>query len=60
MLELSLAKWRKEISSAETKELESLKKAYPPDPEDPLKDAVEAWRRAAKKCETSRREARRS
>jgi hypothetical protein len=48
MLELSLAKWRKEISSAETKELESLKKAYPPDPEDPLKDAIEAWRRAAK------------
>jgi hypothetical protein len=48
MLELSLAKWRKEISSAETEELESLQKAYPPDPEDPLKDAVEAWHRAAK------------
>jgi uncharacterized protein (DUF1684 family) len=47
MLELSLAKWRKEISSAETEELESLQKAYPPDPEDPLKASLEAWRRAA-------------
>ena len=46
ILELAIAKFRREISDAETEELERLQMAYPPDPvPNPLIDAIEAYRR---------------
>ena len=46
MLELAIVKFRREISDAETEELERLQKAYPPDPRpDPLTEAIAAFRR---------------
>jgi hypothetical protein len=46
ILELAIAKFRREISDAETEELARLQKAYPPDPRpDPLSEAIKAFRR---------------
>jgi hypothetical protein len=47
MLELAFADWHKTLAGAEAEEFENLKKAYPPDPNDPLKAAFEARERAA-------------
>jgi hypothetical protein len=43
ILELTFADWHKTLTAAEAEELENLKKAYPPDPNHPLKDALEAY-----------------
>ena len=41
LLELVLADFSGELSGAEAEELESLEKAYPPDPDDPLMEAYD-------------------
>jgi hypothetical protein len=46
LLELVLADFSGELSGAEAEELKSLEKAYPPDPNDPLKHVMEAYDRA--------------
>ncbi len=51
LLELALADFSKGLSAAEAEELERLRKAYPPDPNDPLAEAMRAWREAAYKIE---------
>ena len=43
--ELACAKFSKGLSGAGAEELERLHKAYPPDPNDPMREAFEAWRR---------------
>jgi hypothetical protein len=46
MLELAFQSWSGTLSAAEVEELETLEKAYPPDPNDPLWEAAQAWDRA--------------
>jgi hypothetical protein len=48
LLELALADFSEGLSGAEADELERLKKAYPPDPNDPLREAYQAWERASR------------
>jgi hypothetical protein len=43
LLELTLVDFSKGLSGAEAEELERLRKAYPPDPNDPLRNAFQAW-----------------
>ena len=53
LLELTLADFSKGLSGAEAEELERLRKAYPPDPNDPLAEAMRAWREAGYRNEKS-------
>jgi hypothetical protein len=46
LLYLALVDFDSSLSGAEAEELERLKKAYPPDPNDPLKHVMEAYDRA--------------
>jgi hypothetical protein len=63
ILELRYAGFSRRLSSAETDELESLRKAYPdlpPDPNDPLKDAFEVYGRASDESSPNSKETRKS
>jgi hypothetical protein len=54
ILELAIADWDKRLTGAEAEELENLKKAYPPDPNNPLKSAIEAYERGCEGIEGPR------
>jgi hypothetical protein len=63
ILELEYADFSRRLSSAETDELESLRKAYPdlpPDPNDPLKDAFEAYAPGSAESSPNSKETRKS
>ncbi len=46
LLQLALRDFSEGLGGAEAEELERLQKAYPPDPNDPLKHVMEAYGRA--------------
>ena len=48
LLELVLAEFSKGLSGGEAEELERLREAYPPDPNNPMREAFEAWGRVAR------------
>jgi len=48
LFELTLADFSEGLSGAEAEELERLRKAYPPDPNDPLNEAFQAWERVGR------------